>query len=63
MQCFHPNGFQIACDRCGKTFSLGGKSVFASVEAVVEAAKTQGWKSLKARARDICPVCRRNHKD
>lgn len=63
MQCFHPNGYQIACDRCGKTFSLGGKSVFGSVEAVVEAAKAQGWKSLKARAWDICPFCRRNHKD
>ena len=63
MQCFHPEGYQIACDRCGKTFSLGGKTVFASVEAVVEAAKTQGWKSLKAMAWDICPVCRRNHKD
>lgn len=63
MQCFHPKGFQIACDKCGKTFKVGGKSVFSSVEAVVEAAKEQGWKSLKARVWDICPVCRRNHRD
>ena len=63
MQCFHPKGYQIACDRCGKTFSLGGKTVFASVEAVVEAAKTQGWKSLKSRAWDICPDCRREYTD
>ena len=61
MQLFHPHGYSIACDKCGKTFSLGGRKVFVSAYAVVEAAKGKGWKSLKSKTVDVCPDCRKTH--
>ena len=58
MQCFHPKGYQIACDSCGRMFNHGGRSLFGSAYAAVEAAKGQGWTSLKSRCRDLCPDCK-----
>jgi hypothetical protein len=55
MQCFHPLGYQIACDRCGKTFEYGNRSVFKTAYAAVETAKECGWLSLKSRPYDLCP--------
>ena len=60
MQLFHPKGYRIACDSCGKTFSVGGRSIFLSAYAAVEAAKEQGWKTSKSRvAGDVSPECRK----
>ena len=58
MQCFHPDGYQIACDRCFKVFAVNGRSVFASAAAAVETAKSHGWISLKSAPKDLCPSCK-----
>ena len=60
MQIYDDRGYGIACDRCGKTFSHGGRSIFKSAYAAVATAKEQGWKSLKSYAfGDCCPECRK----
>ena len=62
MNLFHPRGCQIACDRCGKTFSQGGRSIFKTAVAAVEAAKVQGWRALKSSPyHDLCPDCQKEH--
>ena len=60
MNLFFKNGYGIACDRCGETFSLGGRKAFANGKAAMEAATGQGWK-LKAKSlfHDMCPRCAR----
>lgn len=52
-------GLGMACDCCGKTFSHGGRTTFMTAYAAVEAAKCQGWISLKNKPKDLCCECRR----
>lgn len=59
MQCYNPNGYQIACDSCGKIFEYAGRSQFKTAYAAVATAKEQGWISYKSRPYDLCPECRR----
>ena len=59
MQCFHPSGYQIACDCCGTLLGThGNRTVFKTAYAAVETAKIRGWKSLKSAPKDYCPKCR-----
>lgn len=57
MQCYHPRGYQIACDKCGTVFSHDNRTVFKTAYAVMETARQRGWKSLKSKPYDICPHC------
>ena len=63
MNLFHPNGFAIACDECGKTFSHGGRETFNSGAAARMTAKVQGWACPKDYPfKDLCPECREKAK-
>ena len=62
MLCFDPKGYKIACDKCGRELSQGGRSLFRSPDAAVETAKTLGWRIRKSSPyNDLCPHCITKH--
>lgn len=62
MLCFDPNGYRMACDKCGRDLSYGGRTIFKSPYAVVETARSLGWNAPKSSPyKDCCPNCQ-NHK-
>ena len=59
MNCYNPYGYQICCDRCGKVFEYGGRTVFKSTQAAVATARELGWIVPKDKPfGDLCPECR-----